>query len=114
MTELHEEVARIAKVAEKLLHETERLRRDVAILHGRLVPFDKEVPLPAPTPSHLQIRNLKDALDVVEGARRGIVGCDRELIAIRAVMDGIAADAYLRDELKPYIKEPPPRRRDPR
>lgn len=114
MAEVHEEVARVATAAEKLLHETERLRRDVAMLSGRIEPFDGEPKLPAYFPERMPLRNLKDALWIIEQARREIEGCERHLSSIRGAMDVIVSDAMLRDEMKPFIKAPPHRNRGPR
>lgn len=104
--ELHDNVRRIAAASEKLAFEVERLRKDIATLHMRIQPFDGEVTLPEPQlPSWAaKITNLRDAISAIAECRRYIVGCERELSAIRGRVDGIASDAISRDEMKPWLK----------
>ncbi|MFG1184388.1 hypothetical protein [Xanthobacter aminoxidans] len=107
--ELQRNVSRIADAAEKLLFETERLRRDVARLAGRIEPFEGEPQIPEPppfvTPLFTKKSDLRDAVIVIDTARKFIVACEHELSAIRGRMDAIEADAISRDEMKPWLKK---------
>jgi hypothetical protein len=107
MSDVRDQVAKLVELARKTLHETERLRRDVAILHGRIVPFKDEVPLPEPYYREPPRRSwpIPDALNVFEEARASIVACERELSAIRARMDSIEKDAHSREDMKPWLRE---------
>ena len=106
MSELHEHVKRLAELAAKTLHETERLRRDVATLHGRIQPFEGEIPLPQPDFPEIRAKwPIPAALNMFERARASLLGCERELSAIRARMDSIERDAIARDELKPWLRD---------
>ena len=106
--ELQRNVSRIADAAEKLLFETERLRRDVARLSGRIEPFEGEPRIPDPMPGEKPLfdknSDLRDAVIVIETARKFILACEHELSAIRGRMDAIEADAVSRDEMKPWLK----------
>jgi hypothetical protein len=76
---------------------TERLRRDVAKLHGRIQPFDGEIPLPEPDIPEVRAKwPIPDALNMIERARASLLGCERELAAIRARIDSIERDAISR------------------
>jgi hypothetical protein len=106
VSELHEHVRRLADLAAKTLHETERLRRDVAKLHGRIQPFDGEIPLPEPDMPEVRAKwPIPDALNMIERARASLLGCERELAAIRARIDSIERDAISREELKPWLRD---------
>ena len=88
------------------MHQTERLRRDVARLHGRIEPFKGEVPLPErmfPDAPRLKWP-VRDALNMLQEARDCIIACERDLSAIRGKIDGIEADAISREEMKPWLK----------
>jgi hypothetical protein len=105
VSELHEHVKRLAELAAKTFHETERLRRDVARLCGRIQPFEGEIPLPEPDfPDFRPKWPIPDALNMFERARASLLGCERELSAIRARIDSIERDAIPRDELKPWLR----------
>jgi hypothetical protein len=107
MGEVHDQVRKLVEAAAKLLHETERLRRDVATLHGRVEPFEGEVPLPQP-PGYAEPPkakwNVVDALNMIQRARNDVLGCEHVLSAIRARMDTIESDALSREEMKPWLK----------
>ena len=101
-------VMKLTAVAEKLLHEAERLRRDVAALGARVQPIEGVVEPRFGDPSTLRPRlkwPVPDALNMIDEARQHIRNCEYELSAIRARMDNIAMDAHSRDEMKPWIKE---------
>lgn len=106
-----ETIQAIAETAAKLLAETRRLRLDVVRLHGRIEPFDGEV-LVREAPGYVDALDdrkswrLVDALETIKRARREIVSAEHGLNAVRGRIDEIAADAYLRDELKPFILPP--------
>lgn len=105
--DLQRNVSRIADAAEKLLFETERLRRDVTRLSGRIEPFEGEPKLPEPAydiPLFNKRSDLRDAIIVIDTARKFIEGCERQLSVIRGRMDAIEADAVSRAEMKPWIK----------
>jgi hypothetical protein len=105
MSDLRADVRRLADAAEKLLHETERLRRDVAILHGRIQPFTGEVPLPEPEFTRQELKwPVRDAINLISRARGSILACEQDLSAIRARMDSIESDAISREEMKPWLK----------
>jgi len=69
--ELHRNVTTICNTAQKLLHETQRLRRDIKILYKRIEPFEGEEiggdPIPTTVP-----KNLRDAVEMISRARDGI------------------------------------------
>ena len=93
---------KIVATGEKLLREVERLRRDVAKLHGRIQPFDGE---PMSASYEKPIRTMTEALSAIDEARQGIIGAEYHLNAIRALMDDISKDAISRTEMKPYLKD---------
>jgi hypothetical protein len=100
-------VRKLTAAAEKLLHETERLRRDVAMLNARVQPIEGTEPflgdVPPPIPKVKW--PVPEALNMIDMARTNVLNCEYELSAIRARMDNIAKDALSRDEMKPWIKE---------
>ena len=99
-------VRKLTAVAEKLLHETERLRRDVAMLNARVQPIEGGEPPFGDSPPIPKVKWLvPDALNMIDMARANILNCEYELSAIRARMDNIASDALSRDEMKPWIKK---------
>lgn len=107
MSELHEHVARLAELAPKVLHETERLRRDVARLHMRIEAIDPEAPL-SKAPEFAPPRTrwpVRDALNMFQQARDLILACEQHLSAIRGRMDMIESSATSREEWKRYLKE---------
>ena len=55
---LHDDVARLADTAMKLLYETERLHRDILTLLTRIAPRESDQPLPALAQQQLNL--LKD------------------------------------------------------
>ena len=104
-------VTKLTAVAEKLLRETERLRRDVAVLGARVQPIEGLVEPQFGDSSALRPKVkwfVPDALNMIDEARRHVRSCEYELSAIRARMDNIAKDAHSRDEMKPWIKDDPP------
>ncbi|MBT9288442.1 hypothetical protein [Prosthecodimorpha staleyi] len=98
-------VERLADAAEKLLFETERLRRDIMRLRQRIEPFDGERAIPEPIKVEFGKRwTAAEALDMIGAARKAIAGHEIDLGAIRSLMDTIEKDAYSREELKPWLK----------
>jgi hypothetical protein len=100
-------VARLCAAAEKLLHETERLRRDVAGLNQRVQPIEQVGPgedWVEETPPERRIWRAVDALNMIVQARTNILNCEHELSAIRARIDTIERDAISREEMKPWIR----------
>jgi hypothetical protein len=101
-------VKKLTAVAEKLLHETERLRRDVEKLNARVQPTEEqEDQLGAgddPPPIPKVTWPVAEALNMIDRARRSIMNCEFDLSAIRARMDDIAR-GLSREEMKPWIKE---------
>lgn len=95
---------------DKILHETQRLRRDVVALANRIEPFADREPGIAGTAEPERLQSVANMVDFLKGLRRSLVTSEFHLNAIRGRVDEIAADAMLRDELKPWIK-PPERRR---
>jgi hypothetical protein len=83
---------RLCTAAEKLLQETERLRRDVLGLNQRVQPIgdmgtDKgwiEQP-----PAERKVWKAVDALNLINETRTNILNCEHELSAIRARIDAI-------------------------
>jgi hypothetical protein len=106
MSEALDAVKRLTAVAEKLLHETERLRGDVARLNARLDPIegDEDDVYDEPPPLARVKWPVPDALNVIDQARRNILNCEHELSAIRARVDTIAEDVVSREEIKHLIK----------
>lgn len=106
MTEIHEQVSRLADGVAKLTAEVERLRRDIAGLHARIEPFEGEVvaQLPWEEPPAPRTRNLMDELSRLQSARGKIESCERHLNAMRSKIDEIANDSLSRDEMKPWLR----------
>lgn len=107
MSDIHEQVGRVADGITKLTAEVERLRRDIAGLHGRIEPFDDEAvraSLPLEEPMLPRARNLADELTRLQLARGTIQSCERHLNAMRAKLDEISNDSHSREEMKPWIK----------
>ncbi len=108
-----ETLKKIAEQAEKLAAEVRRLRGDVMRLHTRIEPFENditvsEVPAIVGFPGEPKGKwRLVDALNMLAEGRREILDAERHLSAIRGKVDAIAADAHSRDDLKPYITNPP-------
>src|SRR5262249_46280383 len=102
-------VAHLCSAAEKLLRETERLRRDVARLNQRIQPIEKvdgrgEAWVEEWKPER-KVWKAVDALNLINTARTHILNCEHELSAIRPRIDAIENDAISREEMKPWIKE---------
>lgn len=104
MSELHAQLTRLSDIAEKLLNETSRLRRDVVRLSGRIEPFEGEPHIADPVIERPPRRDFKDAIDVLYAARQQIENAERDLAKIRSVAEGIDRDAISREELKPWLK----------
>lgn len=101
----------IQQQLDKILLETQRLRRDVVTLANRIEPFvDKEPGIAGTAEPDRLLQSPAQMVDFLKGLRRSIVTSEFHLNAIRGRVEEIAADAMLRDELKPWIK-PPERRR---
>jgi hypothetical protein len=101
-------VARLCTAAEKLLQETERLRRDVSGLNQRIQPIEHSVPgedWVEQTPPERRVWRAVDALNIIMEARTNILNCEHELSAIRARIDTIERDAISREEMKPWIRD---------
>jgi hypothetical protein len=101
-------VARLCTAAEKLLRETERLRRDVVALNQRVQPIEDEGPGAAwieEPPAERKVWNAVDALNLIMAASTNILNCEHELSAIRARIDAIERDAISREEMKPWIRD---------
>ena len=86
------------------MRETERLRRDVANLHGRIEPFDGEVPLPKLPERHRRMRNFVDVFASIDEASRAIRGSEYALTHMEGTLEGISSDAISRSEMK-WLKE---------
>lgn len=100
-----DDVARLADMSAKLLNEVERLRRDVRQLLGRIEPYTGEIPPPQTVEIVWQKRwKVVDALALIEGARRGIQGCEFDLNSIRSNMDAISQNVVSREDMKPFLK----------
>jgi hypothetical protein len=105
-----EETKRLADVAEKLMRETMNLRRDVRALVSRIEPIRGIDADPRMWSFEKPIVTAKQAFAAIDSARRNIRDAERELAAARANIDSIAGDVISRDELKPWIIEPPARK----
>jgi hypothetical protein len=108
MGDVREEIKRLADATEKLTNEVERLRRDIAWLRGRIEPFEGEPPLPKAMGEYsfeFHKWTVRRSMEEIAFSRRLIVGCEAELSAMRARIDAIEGDAYLRDDLKPWLKK---------
>jgi hypothetical protein len=97
---------RLADAAEKLLRETERLRRDVRALNGRIEKFEDDQfnPELSAAPVTRTKWNAVDALNVIEQARQNILNSEYEISAIRSRVDTIEGDVVSREDMKPWIK----------
>jgi predicted nucleic acid-binding Zn-ribbon protein len=101
-------VARLCTAAEKLLQETERLRRDVVALNQRVQPIEEQGPGAArieEPQAERKVWKAVDALNLIVAARDNIINSEHELSAIRARIDAIERDAISREEMKPWIKQ---------
>lgn len=94
----------VLHLMERILAETDRLRRDVVALANRIEPFEDQAPGMAGTPEPLRLREHDQVIDFLKGLRRSLVTSEYHLNAIRGRIEEIASDAMLRDELKPWIK----------
>ena len=99
-----DDVRRLADAAEKLLAETQRLRRDVLAFKGRIEPFDGETELALPKIPLRTRWKAVDAINVIDAARESIWNSERDLSAIRAKLDEIMANEARFDEIRPHIK----------
>lgn len=106
MSEMHDQVARLADNVAKLTNEVGRLRRDIAGLHARIEPFEGEVPAQLPHSNLPQPakRRLVDELERLQEARQTIDACERHVGAMRATLDEIANDSLSREEMKPWLR----------
>jgi hypothetical protein len=101
-------VARLCTAAERLLQETERLRRDVVGLNQRIQPIEGTGPSETwveQTPAERRVWKAVDALNLILEARTNILNSEHELSAIRARIDTIERDAISREEMKPWIRD---------
>ncbi len=106
MTELHEQARRLADVSEKLLHETEQLRRDVGSLAKRIAP-DRPLDVEDWSLQPLKVaRTFVDMFKRLEQARRAIGDAERQLGALRAVVQSIAEDVVSREGMKEWLIDP--------
>ena len=105
MSEVHDQIARLADGVTKLTGEIQRLRRDIASLHARIEPFEGEVrqAMPLEEPTAPRTRSLMDELARLQLARGTIESCERHLNAMRAKVDEIANDSLSREEMKPWL-----------
>jgi hypothetical protein len=109
VSETLDAVKKLIAVAEKLLHETKRLRNDVQTLNARIRRneneqcVDPEHPYWASSPK--KTWPVPDALNMIDQAREGIKGSGYHLNAIRALLDDIANDPVSRTEMKVWLKE---------
>jgi hypothetical protein len=106
MSDALDAVKNLTAVAEKLLLETERLRRDVVMLNARVEPIEGWEPRRDFHQPHPKAKwPIPDALNMIDTARASILNSEHELSAIRARIDNIASDAISRHEMKPWIKD---------
>jgi hypothetical protein len=109
VSEALDAVKKLIAIAEKLLHETKRLRNDVQTLNARIRRneteqcVDPEYPHWAACPK--KSWPIADALNMIDKAREGIQGGEYHLNAIRALLDDIANDPVSRTEMKEWLKE---------
>jgi hypothetical protein len=109
VSETLDAVKKLIAAAEKLLHETQRLRNDVQILNARIRPNENE-PLVDPQNTYWAASPKKtwpvpDALNMIDQARESIQTSEFHLTAIRAFLDDVAKDPVSRTEMKPWLKE---------
>jgi phage shock protein A len=88
----------------KLHQEAARLRADVVRLAERIEPFDDTPPPYVSDAPPATIRSNTDIVGLLTELRNEMRTSEHHLSAIRGRIDEIAADAILRDELKPWIK----------
>ena len=92
----------------KILHETQRLRRDVVALANRIEPFVDKEPGIAGTVETERFDSVPSVVDFLKGLRRSIVTSEFHLNAIRGRINEIAGNAVSRAEMKPWLKEKAP------
>lgn len=97
-------IHQIMGTAEKLLHETQRLHRDVCRLLGRIEPFEDEPKLPVWPDENVPIITLVEAFNVIEKARRTINNAEYGINRIDHFMNDIVNSPVRREEMKPYLK----------
>src|SRR5258708_39300501 len=89
-------VARLCTAAEKLLQETERLRRDVSGLNQRVQPIEHSVPgedwVEQTPPERRGLRGGGAPKIIIEG-RTKILNCQHQLSATRAPKENLQQDA---------------------
>ena len=109
MSETLDAVKKLTVAAEKLLHETKRLRNDLQTLNARIRRkeneqcVDPENPYWAASPK--KTWPIPDALNMIDQAREGIQSSEYHLNAIRALLEDIANDPISRTEIKESLKE---------
>ena len=109
MSETLGAVKTLIAAAEKLLHETKRLRNDVQTLNARIRRneneqcVDPEHPYWAASPQNTW--PVPAALNMIDEAKEDIKNSEYHLNAIRALLDDIANDPVSRTEMKAWLKE---------
>lgn len=94
----------------RLCRNIDSLEKNVARLAGRIRPYDNEVP-PHSKPWLDQIKselapNPKNLMIVVKQADNHLEALERDFSAVRATIDQISNDAWLRDDIKQFIDTP--------
>jgi hypothetical protein len=94
----------IAENSAKLLYEVQRLQRDVILVRDRIEPYenDKKLKFPSFEPRKTKWK-LKEALNMIDEARRRIEGIERDVGNCLGILKGIESDAISREEMKPYL-----------
>jgi len=105
MTEVHEQMSRIADAVIKCTQEVERLRRDVNRLANKWV--DGSIPEEVDIdyfPGE-KIRKLTDAFDALKQIKDKVLGCEHHLNRVRSVFDNIDAAVVPREQMRKYLKD---------
>jgi hypothetical protein len=109
MNETLDVVKKLIAAAERLLHETKRLRNDVQTLNARIRQSENEQYVDPENPywaaSPKKTWPVPDALNMIDQAKEGIKSSEYHLNAIRALLDDIANDPVSRTEMKAWLKE---------
>lgn len=99
-----ETAEKLIAALEKLNADVNRLRSDVAILSGRLMRSEGELPKLAPDYEG-PIRTQQDAFNAISKARQGVEGVEFHIKALRSIMDQIKNNVVARAEFIDYITD---------
>ena len=105
MSKSRGDVGRLSDLSQRLLAETERLRRDVSRLYEAVNPLGLS-PMVAKdgwaweAAAPPKVRSVDDAIDLLARACESVFSCERDLSTVRGRLDNIASDPDLRSLMK--------------